>query len=139
MGINIDRFQQRTGEKSWWSNLGVHELRENDGYWVDVLPPPRKRDLKVLPYIIGGVSETGTDGNEYTARIGGDVRYEVTPQLRLIGTAKPWKVSISLMANATLRTDVPSSPKAEIYTDLTDSSTPDASLIWMPGLTSSAR
>ena len=89
MGINLDRFQQRTGEKSWWSNLGVHEFRENDGYWVDVLPPPRKRDLKVLPYIIGGVSEMGTDTSEYTARIGGDVRYEVTPQLRLIGTVNP--------------------------------------------------
>ena len=89
MGINIDRFQRRTGEKSWWSNLGVHEFRENDGYWVDVLPPPRKRDLKVLPYIIGGVSEMGTDASEYTARIGGDVRYEVTPQLRLVGTVNP--------------------------------------------------
>ena len=89
MGINIDRFQQRTGEKSWWSNVGVNEFRENDGHWVDVLPPPRKSDLKVLPYIIGGVSETGTDASEYTARIGGDVRYEVTPQLRLIGTVNP--------------------------------------------------
>ncbi len=89
MGINLDRFQQRTGEKSWWSNLGVHEFRENDGYWMDVFPPPRKRDLKVLPYIIGGVSEMGTDANEYTARIGGDIRYEVTPQLRLIGTVNP--------------------------------------------------
>ena len=89
MGINIDRQQQRTGEKSWWSNLGVHEFRENDGHWVDVLPPPRKRDLKVLPYIIGGVSEMGTDASEYTARIGGDVRYEVTPQLRLVGTVNP--------------------------------------------------
>ena len=89
MGINVDRFQQRTGEKSWWSNLGIHEFRENDGHWEEVLPPPRKRDLKVLPYIIGGVSETGTDVNEYTARIGGDVRYEVTPQLRLLGTVNP--------------------------------------------------
>ena len=89
MGINIDRFQQRTGERSWWSNLGVYEFGENDGHWVNVLPPPRKRDLKVLPYIIGGVSEMGTDASEYTARIGGDVRYEVTPQLRLIGTVNP--------------------------------------------------
>ena len=89
MGLNIDRLQQRTGEKSWWSNLGVNEFRENDGHWVDVLPPRRKRDLKVLPYIIGGVSETGTDQSEYTARVGGDVRYEVTPQLRLLGTVNP--------------------------------------------------
>ena len=89
MGININRFQQRTGEKSWWSNLSIYEFGENDGHWVDVLPPPRKRDLKVLPYIIGGVNEIGTDASEYTARIGGDVRYEVTPQLRLIGTVNP--------------------------------------------------
>ena len=31
----------------------------------------------------------GTDASEYTARIGGDVRYEVTPQLRLLGTVNP--------------------------------------------------
>ena len=89
MGINVDRLQQRTGEKSWWCNLGVNEFRENDGHWVDVLPPQRKRELKVLPYLIGGISETETDEREYTARAGADLRYEVTPQLRLIGTANP--------------------------------------------------
>ena len=89
MGINIDRGQQRTGEKSWWCNLGVNEFRENDGHWVDVLPPPRKRELKLLPYLISGISEMETDEREYTARAGADIRYEVTPQLRLIGTANP--------------------------------------------------
>ena len=89
MGINVDRLQQRTGEKSWWCNLGVQEFRENDGHWIDVLPPPRKRDLKLLPYLIGGISETETDEREYTARAGANLRYEVTPQLRLIGTANP--------------------------------------------------
>lgn len=89
MGINFDRFQQRTGERSWWCNLGVQEFRENDGHWIDVLPPPRKRDLKFLPYLISGISETETDEREYTARAGADLRYEVTPQLRLIGTANP--------------------------------------------------
>ena len=96
MGINLDRFQQRTGERSWWCNLGVQEFRENDGHWIDVLSPPRKRDLKFLPYLIGGINETETDvgensqsKREYTARAGADLRYEVTPQLRLIGTANP--------------------------------------------------
>ena len=96
MGINLDREQQRTGERSWWCNLGVQEFRENDGHWIDVLPPPRKRDLKFLPYLIGGISETETSvgassrlRREYTARAGGDLRFEVTPQLRLIGTANP--------------------------------------------------
>ena len=89
MGINLDRFQQRTGERSWWCNLGVQEFRENDGHWIDVLPPQRKRELKLLPYLIGGISETETDETEYTARGGADLRYEVTQQLRLIGTANP--------------------------------------------------
>ena len=89
MGINIDRGQQRTGARTWWSNLGVNEFKENDGHWVDVLPPPRKRELKLLPYLISGISETETDEREYTARAGADIRYEVTPQLRLIGTANP--------------------------------------------------
>ena len=57
MGINVDRWQQRTGEKSWWCNLGVNEFRENDGHWIDVLPPPRKRELKLLPYLIGGIAK----------------------------------------------------------------------------------
>ena len=89
MGINIDRGQQRTGEKSWWCNLGVNEFRENDGHWVDVLPPPRQRELKLLPYLVGGYSEQETTDSAYTARAGADLRYEVTPQLRLIGTANP--------------------------------------------------
>ena len=89
MGINLDRFQQRTGERSWWCNLGVQEFRENDGHWIDVLPPQRKGELNLLPYLIGGISETEMDKREYTARAGADVRYEVTPQLRLIGTANP--------------------------------------------------
>ena len=96
MGINLDRFQQRTGERSWWCNLGVQEFRENDGHWIDVLPPPRKRELNLLPYLIGGISETETSvgatsrsRREYTARAGADLRYEITPQLRLIGTANP--------------------------------------------------
>ena len=89
MGINVDRFQQRTGERSWWCNLGVNEFRENDGHWIDVLPPPRQRELKLLPYLVGGYSEQETTDSAYTARAGADLRYEVTPQLRLIGTANP--------------------------------------------------
>ena len=89
MGINFDREQQRTGERSWWCNLGVNEFRENDGHWIDVLPPPRKRELKFLPYLIGGLSETESNEREYTAHAGADLRYEITPQLRLIGTATP--------------------------------------------------
>ena len=67
MGINIDRLQQRTGERSWWCNLGVNEFRENDGHWANVLPPPQKRELKLLPYLISGISETDVNQRQYTA------------------------------------------------------------------------
>ena len=77
------------GEKSWWSNLGVNHFQENDGHWIDVLPPPRKRELKLLPYLIGGVRETKTEDREPPVRVEADVRYEVTPQLRLVGAANP--------------------------------------------------
>ena len=91
MGINIDRGQQRTGARTWWSNLGVNEFKENDGHWVNILPPPRQRELKFLPYLIGGFSEQETTDRtySYTTRAGADLRYEVTPQLRLISTANP--------------------------------------------------
>ena len=89
MGINVDRWHQRTGEKSWWSNLGVNHFQENDGHWIDVLPPPRKRELKMLPYLIGGICETKTEEREPPVRVGADVRYEVTPQLRFVGAANP--------------------------------------------------
>ena len=42
-----------------------------------------------LPYLIGGISETKNDEREYTARAGADLRYEITPQLRLMGAANP--------------------------------------------------
>ena len=89
MGINLDRLQQRTGERSWWCNLGVREFRENDGHWIDVLPPPRKREFSLLPYIVGGMNDTELGGRNYSVRAGGDIRYEITPQLRLVGTANP--------------------------------------------------
>ncbi len=39
MGINFNRKQQRTGEDSWWSNVGVEKQYSNDGNWLKVLPP----------------------------------------------------------------------------------------------------
>ena len=89
MGINIDRGQQRTGEHSWWCNLGVQQFIENDGHWVGVLPPPRQRDLKLLPYLMGGVRNTATNKITSILRAGANVRYEITPQLRIIGTVNP--------------------------------------------------
>lgn len=39
MGINFDRWQERTRENSWWSPVGFMEDNRPDGHWQDVLPP----------------------------------------------------------------------------------------------------
>lgn len=88
MGINFFRFQQRTGTRSWWSNVGVQEFREYDGHWVDVLPPPKEREVMFLPYIyLGGVGEQ--EQPDLTTRAGMDLRCGITPQLTLVGTLNP--------------------------------------------------
>ena len=48
MGINFDRGQARTNERSWWSNIGVQEFYENDGHWLNVLPPPKPSGMHGL-------------------------------------------------------------------------------------------
>ena len=46
MGINFDRKHQRTGEHSWWSNIGAEKLYSNDGNWLRVLPPSKPSDMQ---------------------------------------------------------------------------------------------
>lgn len=41
MGINFERKHQRTGENSWWSNIGDEKVYKNDGNWLQVLPPSK--------------------------------------------------------------------------------------------------
>ena len=48
MGINFDRGQARTGERSWWSNVGIQEAYKNDGHWLNVLPPPKSSRMEGL-------------------------------------------------------------------------------------------
>ncbi len=48
MGINFSRGQARTNERSWWSNVGVQEFYENDGHWLNVLPPPKPSGMHGL-------------------------------------------------------------------------------------------
>lgn len=88
MGINFDRYQHRTGEQSWWSSAGTQTSYEYDGHWVDVMPPAKHRELKLLPYTYLGLKEANP-GYDNSARAGMDVRYAVTPQMMLVGTINP--------------------------------------------------
>lgn len=46
MGINFNRRQQRTGENSWWSNMGVEKQYKDDGNWIRVLPPQKSSRMQ---------------------------------------------------------------------------------------------
>ena len=46
MGINFSRKQKRTGENSWWSNIGIEKHYNNDGNWIRVLPPPKSSRMQ---------------------------------------------------------------------------------------------
>ena len=48
IGMNFDRGQARTNERSWWSNVGVKEFYKNDGHWLNVLPPPKSSRMQGL-------------------------------------------------------------------------------------------
>jgi len=45
MGINFSRKQKRTGEHSWWSNVGVEKQYKNDGNWIRVIPPSKSTSM----------------------------------------------------------------------------------------------
>lgn len=88
MGINFDRFRQTTGEKSWWSNIEQQEFLEYDGHWIGVLPPPRRSDTDLLPYLYQAAGN-GPRDQGYATRAGVDLRHTITPQSTLVGTVNP--------------------------------------------------
>ena len=86
MGINFQRFQDRTKTISIWSNTTTQGFNELEGIWEQVAVPHSefKSKLSVLPYLLSGVSQ---DAN--SAKVGVDARYTVTPQLTAVGTLFP--------------------------------------------------
>ena len=71
MGINFNRKQQRTGENSWWSNIGVEKQYKNDGNWNRVIPPSKSSRMQGMldafeegKYNASGVFVSGKDGSQ---------------------------------------------------------------------------
>ena len=69
MGINFNRRQQRTGENSWWSNIGAEKQYKDDGNWIRVLPPQKSSRMQGMldafeegKYNASGVFINGKDG-----------------------------------------------------------------------------
>ncbi|GIX05614.1 MAG: hypothetical protein KatS3mg115_0017 [Candidatus Poribacteria bacterium] len=88
MRINFDRYQQRTGERSWWSNVGVQERYEYDGLWTNVEPPPPAEELNLMPYVYFGGRER-LRWNNLVGRAGLDLRYRSRRDLTILATVNP--------------------------------------------------
>jgi hypothetical protein len=85
VGVNFDRYQQRTRVHSWWSNVGPQEFYELDGHWVGVKLPSFRSHISLLPYMIPGWTQKGG----FTSRAGLDVRYALTQGLTAVATVNP--------------------------------------------------
>lgn len=88
MGVNFQRFQERTKITSIWSVLGYDQLPEREGRWFGVQPPLRawKPKISFLPYLLPtGILQGGTS----SVRIGLDARYQPTSTLTGVATINP--------------------------------------------------
>jgi len=86
MGIDFQRFQDRTKVLSIWSNTTTQGFIELEGVLEQVQVPQSafKPKLSVLPYLLTGIQ----DGTA-SAKVGLDTRYTVTPQLTAVGSINP--------------------------------------------------
>lgn len=86
MGINFQRFQDRTKTLSIWSNTTSQDFTNLEGLWTGVEPPQTgfRRTLSLLPYVLGGDIK-----GELSGKAGLDMRYTLTPQLTAVGSINP--------------------------------------------------
>lgn len=84
-GANFERRIARRHEVAFWSPLG----RQFDINWlagagsVTGLEIEKQRNLQVVPYALGEVSDRGDEGSSTDTEFGLDVKYGITPSLTL--------------------------------------------------------
>lgn len=86
IGIDFQRFQDRTKVNSIWSNGTTQGFIELEGLWDGVNVPPAAfhPKLSLLPYLLSGIQDGQT-----SSKIGLDSRYTVTPQLTAVASYNP--------------------------------------------------
>lgn len=87
IGINFERMQQHTSVHSWWSNVGQQEFLEDDGHWVGVFFPSKRREYSLLPYFYAGMEEKSK--GKWDVQGGIDARYPFSSSLTFVGTIHP--------------------------------------------------
>ena len=88
-GINFSRYIHNRNEVSTWAPIprqfSVWRLALA-GTLKDIRPPPPKRNVKFMPYVLSSNAETTMDGTDSRSDWGFDVRYSLTPTLNLDAT-----------------------------------------------------
>lgn len=87
-GINFRRNIRKSNEIVYWSPLplGLDLKRLSLAGTLTGLDLPSPGNLKLIPYVLGRMDNDYTmvdSKNEYTAEVGGDVKFSVTPSLTL--------------------------------------------------------
>jgi hypothetical protein len=88
-GINFQRNIRRNNEIAYWAPLSrQHNLnRVSEAGSLEGLAPPKQRNFKLTPYVLGQARRGGTlDGTDYNEEIGFDAKYSITPSLTLDAT-----------------------------------------------------
>ena len=86
MGFNVRRFEQRLGEKSYWTYLDDDDQLARYGDLEGlVFPPPPRRPLEMMPYLL----RTLTLGGGHSGRIGLDMKQPFGDDNTAIFTAYP--------------------------------------------------
>ena len=86
IGVDFQRYQNRTAIASIWSNVTNQGFIDKEGCWNGVVLPRSsfKPKLSLLPYVLGEAQPGGG-----SVRTGLDMRYTVTPELTAVGSIEP--------------------------------------------------
>jgi hypothetical protein len=84
-GVNYQRNIVRRNENAYWAPLGrqFNLLRLADAGELTDLEIGRQRNLKIVPYVLGELSDVGEKGRDTDAEAGIDIKYSLTPSLTL--------------------------------------------------------
>jgi hypothetical protein len=84
-GVNFQRNIRRRNENAYWAPLGrqFNILRLADAGLLTELEIASQRNLKIVPYVLGELSDIGDDGTATDTEWGFDVKYSLTPSLTL--------------------------------------------------------
>jgi hypothetical protein len=84
-GVNFQRNIRRRNERAYWSPLSrqFNLLRLSDAGLLTGLETSDQRNLKIVPYVLGELSDIGGAGRAADGEWGIDLKYSLTPSLTL--------------------------------------------------------